>query len=178
MTPDLDDWVPRPVLRVAHRRRSRCEPERLWSAARSVKLNETAVLGRLIRWRIPGTPRDIAFDELFRRSPFTVLDERDGMLVSGLVGPIWTLRRDYPELAGPEEFRDYGTSGTAKVVFANWVEALPEGGAVLASESRVAPIGGQGRLGVAAVRPLVSAFGHLVGSDGIAAAVWRAEMQR
>ena len=36
-------------------------------------------------------------------------------------------------------------------------------------------IGGQGSIGVAAVRPLVRAFGSLVGSEGLAAAVRRAE---
>jgi hypothetical protein len=39
----------------------------------------------------------------------------------------------------------------------------------------VEAIGLQGRVGVAAVRPLVQRFGHLVGSDGLAAAVRRAE---
>ena len=36
-------------------------------------------------------------------------------------------------------------------------------------------IGARGRLGVSAVRPLVRSFGHLIGSDGINAAVRRAE---
>jgi hypothetical protein len=45
----------------------------------------------------------------------------------------------------------------------------------LASETRVEPIGVQGRVGIAAVRPLVRAFEHLIGSDGLEAAVRRAE---
>ncbi len=40
---------------------------------------------------------------------------------------------------------------------------------------RVEAIGAQGRVGVAAVRPLVSAFGALIGNDGLEAAVRRAE---
>ena len=43
------------------------------------------------------------------------------------------------------------------------------------SETRVQAIGAQGRLGLAAVRPLVNAFQSLVGSDGIEAAVRGAE---
>ncbi len=42
--------------------------------------------------------------------------------MSGIVGRIWTLRRDYPELRDPEEFRAWSTPGTARVVFANWIE--------------------------------------------------------
>jgi hypothetical protein len=41
----------------------------------------------------------------------------------------------------------------------------------------VAAVGAQGRLGIAAVRPLVSAFGSLIGSDGLEAAVRRAEQR-
>ena len=61
--------------------------------------------------------------------------------------------------------------------FGHWAEESPDGGAALTSEVRVQAIGTQGRLGVAAVRPLVRAFGHLVGSEGIGAAVRRAERE-
>ena len=130
----------------------------------------------MVRWRIPGLAADLTFDELFRAPPFIVLAEDDGRaLVSGLVGRIWTLRRDYPRLTDPEEFRDWSTGGTARVLFANWVEQTPAGRAALLSEVRVEAIGAQGRIGVAAVRPLVGAFGNLIGSDGIEAAVRLAE---
>jgi hypothetical protein len=177
MTPDLDEWLPKPALRVSHRRQSSAPAERLWEAAQTVRLNETRVLGRLVRWRIPGLAADLAFDEMFRAPPFIVLDEApDRMLISGLVGRIWTLRRDYPELTHPDEFRDWHTPGTARVVFANWIE-ISEEGASIHAEARVEAIGSQGRIGVAAVRPLVGAFGSLVGSDGIELAARRAEQQ-
>ena len=109
---------------------------------------------------------------MFRAAPFLVLvDDGDRALASGLVGRIWTLRRDYPALADPDEFRRWDVNGTAKVLFANWVEPLPSGRAALCAEVRVTAIGTQGRLGVAAVRPLVKRFQQLVGSEGIAAAV-------
>jgi hypothetical protein len=65
------------------------------------------------------------------------------------------------------------------VLFGNWVESDPDESAssTLASEVRVEAIGAQGRIGVAAVRPLVSAFHNLIGSDGIEAAVRRAEQR-
>ena len=95
--------------------------------------------------------------------------------MSGLVGRIWTLRRDYPRLTHPDEFRQWSRTGTARVVFANWVEPHGDAGAELVSETRVQAFGNQGRLGLAAVRPLVSAFHSLIGSDGIEAAVRLAE---
>ena len=173
-TPDLDKWLPDPALRVFHRRQSTASVDALWRAARAVQLSDTAVLGRLVRWRIPGLPREEGFDDLFRQQPFLVLEEREHLLVSGLVGRIWTLRRDYPQLRSDREFRDWSEPGTARVVIANWI-APAEGGSVIAAEARVDAIGARGRLGLRAVRPLVRSFQHLIGSDGITAAVRRAE---
>jgi hypothetical protein len=176
MRPDLDHWLAKPSMCVAHRRESDAPPDRLWEAARTVRLADTRRLGRIIRWRIPGLAPDISFDEMFRAPPFLVLSEDAGRaLVSGLVGRIWTLRRDYPRLTDPGEFREWSTGGTARVLFANWIEQTPSGRAALQSEVRVEAIGVQGRVGVAAVRPLVGTFGNLIGSDGIEAAVRLAE---
>jgi hypothetical protein len=176
VSPDLDYWLARPAIQVAHGRQTSAPADRLWEAACEVGLSDTRLLGRLVRWRIPGLAPDLAFDELFRAAPFIVLAELEHRaLVSGLVGRIWTLRRDYPELRHPEEFRDWSTSGTARVLFANWIEESPAGGCELCAEVRVEAIGAQGRVGVAAIRPLVRAFGHLVGTDGVDVAVRRAE---
>jgi hypothetical protein len=175
VAPNLDHWLPDAALQISHRRESSASPEELWDAARSVRIRDTALLGRLIRWRIPGTPPDQRFDELFRSPPFLVLEEHDELLMSGLVGRIWTLRRDYPKLDDPEQFRDWSTRGTARVVFANWVERNADDQSALCSEARVEPIGAQGRLGLAAVRPLIRRFHGLVGSHGIEAAVKLAE---
>ncbi|HEY2318053.1 MAG TPA: hypothetical protein VGH67_07130 [Solirubrobacteraceae bacterium] len=173
--PDLDKWVPKPALRVVHQRESSVAAGELWQAAREVRLADTALLGRLVRWRIPDLPRDLAYDGLFRQPPFLVLEEGEHALVSGLVGRIWTLRRDYPRLSSPDEFAQWSRGGTARVVIASWAQAREGGGSMLAVEARVEPVGAQGRLGVAAVRPVVRAFQQLVGSDGINAAVRRAE---
>lgn len=163
------------MLRISHQRQSSATPEQLWEAARAIRLADTQRLGRLIRWRIPGVAPETGFDELFRNPPFAVLHEEAGVLVSGLVGRIWTLRRDYPRIVSAEEFRDWSTRGTARVLFASWVAPGASKPAVLRSEVRVKVFGAQGRIGLAAVRPLVSAFHNLVGSDGIEAAVRRAE---
>ena len=173
---NLDHWLPSPTVRVAHRRESPVAPDDLWQAARTVGLDDSALLGRLVRWRIPGLAAELSFDHLFRHDPFLVLiDNQPRALVSGLVGQIWTLRRDYPQLSHPEQFRQWSARGTARVLFANWVEPLTSGGAVLHSETRLHAIGGHGRLGLATLRPVVRAFQQLIATDGIEEAVRRAE---
>jgi hypothetical protein len=174
--PDLDKWIASPALRVAHRRPSTAPPERLWDCAQRVRLRDTGLLGRLIRWRLPGTPLDLPFGQLFRTAPFVVLEENhEHALVSGIAGRIWTLRRDYPTFGRPEEFREWSQPGTARVLFAHWIEPAGGGRWALVSEARVEPLGVQGRIGVRAVRPLVRGFQHLIGSEGVAAAVRLAE---
>ncbi len=172
---DLDSWLPDPSVRVSHRRESTADAQTLWRAAQGIRLSETRRLGRLVRWRIPGVPADASFEDLFRNPPFAVLHSEDAGLVSGLVGRIWTLRRDYPRLSDPEEFREWSQSGTARVLFAHWVEPAGDGRTALNSEARVQAFGVQGRMGVAAVRPLVRGFNYLIGTEGIEVAVRRAE---
>lgn len=176
MRPDLEQWLPNPAVRIVHSRESSADADQLWAAARAVQVCDARLLGRVIRWRIPGVPAQLTYDELFRRPPFMVLDDdEEHALVSGLVGRIWTIRRDYPKLSDPEEFRDWRTPGTARVLFANWLSEAPSGRTRLTSEVRVDTNGAQGRIGMAAVRPLIASFNGLIGSDGIAAAVRRAE---
>jgi hypothetical protein len=140
-----------------------------------VRLSDTRLLGRLIRWRIPGTSADQSFGVLFRTYPFTVLEEDDGLLISGLCGRIWTLARDYPDLAGPEAFRDWDRSGTVRVLFAHWVEPGEGNELELVSEARVQPVdsGAERRLRV--LWALIAPFEGLVGTDALNAAVQRAE---
>jgi hypothetical protein len=172
--PDLDRWLPDPAIRVTHSRQSPVPGEQLWQAAADLRLADISLLGRLIRWRIPGLAADSSFAELFRNAPFTVLVQADQSLVSGLVGRIWTLRRDYPQV-DPDEFTAWSSSGTAKVLFAHWVAPVDGARSELYSETRVQAFGAQGRLGLASVRPLIRAFEHLVGNEALAAAVRRAE---
>jgi hypothetical protein len=171
---DLDRWLPDPDLRVHHRRETDADAEALWQAAQSIRLGDAGMLGRLVRWRIPGLPKTTSFDHLFRNPPFVVLADEPGGLAAGLVGKIWTLRRDYPSLSGPGEFRSWSQAGTARVAFAHWVE--PAGtGTALVSEARVVALGIEGRIGLAAVRPLVASSHRLIVSDGIDAAVRRVD---
>jgi hypothetical protein len=162
-------------VRIRHRREAGIEPDALWTAARTVRLADTRRLGRLIRLRIPGLDPDLTIDQMFRSPPFNVLQDGERSLVSGLVGRIWTLRRDYPSLSSPEEFRTWSARGTVRVLFANWVQSVDSGGSALVSETRVDAVDWRGRLGLTAVRPLIARSHALISSDGINAALARAE---
>src|SRR3954447_15199129 len=136
MRPSLDRWLDRPVVRTHHARRAAAPPEALWHAAQSVRLADTRLLGRVVHWRLPGTPRESTFAEVFRRYPFTVLEDGERHLLSGLCGRIWTLARDYPRLSGPDEFASWDEPGTVRVLFAHWVDDAGDGRATLVSEAR------------------------------------------
>jgi hypothetical protein len=172
--PDLDSWLEEPVVRIHHRREANVDPAALWAAAQSIRLADTRALGRLVRMRIPGVSSGAAFDELFRSPPFTVLHTDDGALVSGLVGRIWTLRRDYPALAAPDEFRHWAARGTARVLFATWVEPVSPDVTALVSETRVAAVDRRARLGLATIKPLIASSQNLIGREGIEIAIKRA----
>jgi hypothetical protein len=169
----IERWTPDPVVRSRHARAVDVEATALWDAARSVTLSDTRTLGRLVRWRIPGTPGALTFSELFERYPFTVLDAGEGYSVSGLCGQIWTLQRDYPALDGPEDFEAWDKRGTVKVVFAHWVRPA-EGGAELVSEARVSPIGRFATMQTRALWAVVGRFERLVGAEPLAVAARRA----
>lgn len=173
--PDLDRWLPGPTVRIRHEREAAVDAGVLWEAARAVRTSETRRLGRLVRLRIPGLPADVSYDELFRAPPFLVLEEDGHALLAGIVGRIWTVRRDYPLLSEPEDFRRWSDRGTVRVLFAHWVQAAGDGRARLVSETRVSGGDGLARLGLAAIRPLIVASHQLIASEGLRRAVSRAE---
>ena len=173
--PQLDEWIDDPALRVRHRRESTASADDLWRAAREVSLSDTALLGRLVRWRIPGLARDATYDGLFREPPFVVLEEGERMLVSGSPAGSGRCAATTPGCARPTSSASGRSAAPPGSLFAHWAQQIDERRAALASEVRVQPIGAQGRIGLAAVRPLVRSFQQLVGSDGISAAVRRAE---
>jgi hypothetical protein len=175
---ELDAWLPEPAIRTRHRRTARTDPAALWAAAASVRLDETRRIGRLVRWRLPGTPAAETFRELLARYPFVVLEEGEGFSVSGMAGRIWTLNRDYPRLAGPEEFRSWDEAGTVRVLFAHWVEPAGDDRAAIVSEARVAPVDRRARLALRSLWVAVGMFERLIGSEPLALAAARAEQGR
>jgi len=173
--PALDHWLPDPRVRVHHRRGAAAAPADLWQAARDIRIADTRGLGRLVRWRIPGTPAALKYDELFRSYPFTVLEAGERHLVSGLCGRIWTLQRDYPALSGPDAFRAWDEAGTVRVLFAHWVERDGGGRAELISEARVAPVDRRAGIRLRALWTLIGRFEPLVGAEPLELAARRAD---
>jgi hypothetical protein len=174
-TAELDAWLPTWSVRTHHRREAAASPQALWESAAGVRLDETRTLGRLVRWRIPGTPRDMRFRELLATYPFVMLEEGPDWSVSGLCGRIWTLQRDYPRLAGAEEFRSWSAPGTARVLFAHWVERAGDGRAALVSETRVSPTDRAAELRLRSLWLVVGVFERLIGAEPLALAARRAE---
>jgi len=172
---DLDRWLPHAVVRTHHRRTAGATPATLWRAAQEISLADTRALGRLIRWRIPGTPARRTYDGLFRSYPFTVLEQGESHLVSGLCGRIWTLERDYPSLAGPAEFAAWDVQGTVRVLFAHWVTPAGNGRAQLSTEARVEPVDRQSALRLKTLWSVIGRFEPLVGTEPLRLAVRRAE---
>ncbi|HEX6020909.1 MAG TPA: hypothetical protein VFZ00_02860 [Solirubrobacter sp.] len=170
----LDDWLEDATVRTRHHRTARAAPDVLWRAAAAIRLADTHRLGRLVRWRIPGVHSAQTYHELFRHYPFTVLEESEHGLISGLVGKIWTLARDYPRLDGPEAFANWAEPGTVRVAFHHYVRPH-EHGAELLSEARVHAIDTVARLRLKAIWAVVGPFERLVGAEPLTLAVRRAE---
>jgi hypothetical protein len=173
----IDRWAGKPAVRSHHRRVAAVDPATLWDAAASVRLNDTRTLGRLVRWRIPGTPSDLTFSELFKRYPFTLLEEGDTWSLSGLCGRIWTLQRDYPRLDGPEDYEAWDEPGTVRVLLAHWTRPTDDGRSELVSEARVEPVDRRASLRLRGLWAVVSSFERLIGAEPLVIATRRAEQR-
>ena len=174
-SPELDEWIGAPAVRSRHRRRAAAPAAALWAAAHEVRLSETRTLGRLVRWRIPGTPPGRTFRELLAEYPFVVLAEGERWSVSGLCGRIWTLSRDYPRLDGPDAFRGWDEPGTVRVLFGHWVEDDGAGGSMIFSEARVEPVDRAAEVRLRSLWMLIGMFERLIGAESLERAVARAE---
>jgi hypothetical protein len=172
---DLDAWLPEPTIRTCHRRGAGAPASALWEAAGALRVDATGPLGRLVGWRIPGLPPGETFRGLFAAPPFTVLDEGERWSVSGLVGRIWTLRRDYPQLADADAFGSWSQRGTVRVLFAHWVVEEPDGASALLSEARVEPVDRGAALRLRALWTVVGPWERLIGGEALARATRMAE---
>lgn len=172
---DLDAWLPDPAIRTRHRRAAAAGADALWDAAGALRVDATGPLGHLVRWRIPGLPPGETFRGLFAAPPFRVLAEGERWSVSGLVGRIWTLRRDYPGVADADAFASWAQPGTARVLFAHWVVGGPDGGSALHSEARVVPVDRGAALRLRALWTVVGPWERLIGGEALARAVRMAE---
>ncbi len=175
--PDLDAWLPDPQIRTRHERKTHAPGADLWHAAETVAVGDMPTLGRVVRWRIPGTPADLPLRDLFRRYPFIVLDEGPCWSVSGMCGRVWTLARDYPWLERPEDFAGWSEAGSVRILFAHWIEENGAGEASLVSESRVAPVDRRARVRMRALWTALGGFERLIGGEALSVAVERADVE-
>ena len=171
----MDQWLPDYSVRTYHQRAATAEQDALWSAATSIRLADTRRLGKLVTWRIPGLHGSQTYHEVLRDYPFTVLEETGDTLVSGLCGKIWTLARDYPELADADAFASWDEPGTVRVAFAHWARELDDGRAALFSEARVQPVDTTARLRLKAIWAVLGPFERLVGAEPLELAARRAQ---
>lgn len=171
---DLDAWLSNPTVRSRHCRRASVESAALWDAAKSVRIGESRVLGRLVRWRVPGTWPEETYKEMFTSDPFVVLEEGELHLFAGVCGKIWAARPALATLTDPDEFSDWNVPGTARVLFAQWVTSNGPG-AELLSEVRVQPVDRDARLRMRGIWPLIRRFEGLIGTEPLRLAVRRAE---
>src|SRR3954451_5219246 len=169
----LERWAGSPTVRSHNKRAASTDAEALWEAARSIRLSDTRTLGRLVRWRIPGTPPSLTFLELFQRYPFPELEAGDTWSLSGLCGRIWTLQRDYPRLDGPQDFEAWDEPGTVKVLIANWVERDGDG-STINSEARVAPVDRRAALRLRSLWAVIGVFQRPIGGEALSLAAERA----
>jgi hypothetical protein len=110
-----------------------------------------------------------------RRYPFLVIAEGKQWSVSGLCGRVWTLQRDYPRIAGPEEFRAWEEPGTVRVLLAHWIEHDGDGRSVLTSEARLKPTDRLAALRLRALWMVVGHFDGLISAEVLRNVARRAE---
>jgi len=139
-----------------------------------VRLRDCRLLGRMVRMRLGVSDPELTFFALFRTPPFLLLDEGPMRSVSGACGRIWSARAELGALRDAQAFRDWSEPGTARVLFAHWVEAV-DGGAVLCSEVRVAALDRRASIRLRTLEPLIVAFQSLIGVEPLALAVRRAQ---
>jgi hypothetical protein len=171
----IQRWAGHPLVTSRHRRVADADPHALWDAACSVRLDDTRALGRLVRWRIPDTPGDITYQELFRRYPFTQLEAGDTWALSGLCGRIWTLQRDYPRLDGPADYEAWDERDSVRVLFAHWTRPTEDGRSELVSEARVEPMGRRAAIRLRSLWTVIGAAERLIGAEPLVIAARRAE---
>lgn len=153
--------------RTLHVQRVEVSPERLWHAAQTVRVRDTLTLRPLIALRFgPYAPSpDTTFRELFRRPPFTLLEESTHSSISGLAGRLWALGGAFAAIEGAEDYAAFAEPGTAKVALLNQVRPNGRSGSEIVSEGRVWCTDRSARLRFTPFWALVGPFSRFIRLD-------------
>lgn len=172
----IEDWLPKTHARVRHARTSIAHPDDLWKAAQTIRLRDTPRLCRLVRWRLGrnAPPPDTTFQDFFRSGVFTLLEEGERHSVSGVAGRIWSPSGDYARFGTPADYMEYTRRGTAKVVIGVSVREHPDGSEIV-SDARIWLADRRAQIVFRPFWAVVSPFSRFIGTEGLAAAVRRAE---
>ena len=175
-TTEVQDWLPGCQARLRFARASTASPEALWEAAQAVELRDAPRLNRLIRWRLGkhAPPSETTFEEFFRTGIFMLLEEGERLYISGVAGKIWAPSGYYAHFETAGDYRQYRARGTAKVVLKNAVREH-RGGSEIVSEARVWCADRRTQVIFRPFWAVVSPLARFIYSDGLAAAVRRAE---
>jgi hypothetical protein len=176
LTPPIDRLVPKTHARLRYTRRSIAHPDDLWDAARTIRLKDAPRLNRLIRWRLGrnAPPASTTFEDFFRSGVFTLLEEGERYSVSGVAGRIWSPSGDYQRFETTSDYMEYDRPGSAKVVLGTSVHEHGEGSEIV-SDARIWLSDRRAHLVFRPFWAVVGPFGRFIGSEGLAAAVRRAE---
>jgi hypothetical protein len=175
-TTQVQDWLPGCHARLQYARASDATPDELWAAAQDVRVRDAPRLARLMRWRLGrhAPPPETTFEEFFRTGIFMLLEEGDRLYISGVAGKIWAPSGEYAQFETAGDYKEYRRRGTAKVVLK--IEVRPhERGSQILSEARVWCADRRTHLLFRPFWAVVHPFARLVHSEGLAAAVRRAE---
>ena len=176
MTTAVQDWLPGCHARVHHARSSSATPDELWTAAQTIQLRDAPRLARLIRWRLGrhAPPRETTFEEFFRTGIFMLLEEGERLYISGVAGKIWAPSGDYAQFETAGEYREYRRRGTAKVVLKIEVSEHERGSQIVV-DARVWCADRRTQLIFRPFWAVVAPFARFIYTEGLAAAVRRAE---
>jgi hypothetical protein len=173
----IDDVVPAWDWRSAHATRVAAPPERAAAAVREVSGRDLPLTGALMRIRTLGRRSSSrerpAIEGMARLGLATLADDRDGIVVGGVLSP-WRLRGGHRRVASAEEVRAFAEPGWVRVAAAFTV--IAEGaGCRVATETRIAATDDTARRRFGHYWRLIGPFSSITRREMLAAIRRRAE---
>ena len=173
----IDDVVPVWDWRSAHTTRVAAPPVRAAAAVREVSGRDLPLTGALMRIRTLGRRSSSrerpAIEGMARLGLATLADDRDGVVVGGVLSP-WRLRGGHRRVASAEEVRAFAEPGWVRVAAAFTV--APEGdGCRVRTETRIAATDDTARRRFGRYWRLIGPFSSITRREMLAAIRRRAE---